>query len=79
MFCWLLSILSIQLYRVLKNGFQLLVLPVTVNPINTIVPCAEGQGSAAYSAGSVNHINKIARGVEGHVSAACSPGYCQSY
>ena len=51
MFCWLLSILSIQLYRVLKDRFQLHVQPVSVNPINTIVPCAEGQVSAACSAG----------------------------
>jgi hypothetical protein len=34
MFCWLLSILSIQFYLVLKGMFQLHVLLVTVNPIN---------------------------------------------
>jgi len=51
MFCRLLSLLSIQFYHVPKDRFQLHVLPVIVNPINTIIPCAEGQGSAACSAG----------------------------
>ena len=46
-----MSILSIKLYRVLKERFQLHVLLVTANPINTIVPCAEGLVSAACSAG----------------------------
>jgi hypothetical protein len=51
MFCFLLSILSIQLYRVLKGRFQMDVLLVTVNTINTIVPFAERKVSAGYSAG----------------------------
>jgi len=50
MFCQLLSILSIQLYRVLMDRFQLHLRLVTVNPINTIVPCGLGQDSAACSA-----------------------------
>ena len=51
MFCQLLSILSKQFYRVLKDIIQLHVLIVTVNRINTILPCAGGQDSAACSAG----------------------------
>ena len=51
MFCMLLSILSIQLYRLVKDRVHLHVLPVTVNPINTIVPCTNGQVSAASAAG----------------------------
>jgi hypothetical protein len=49
-FCRLLSILSIQLYLVLKDRFQLHVLLVSVNHINPILPCAEWQVSAGYSA-----------------------------
>ena len=51
MFCQLLSILSIIFYCVLKERLQLNILHITVNLINTILPCAEGQGSAACSAG----------------------------
>jgi hypothetical protein len=51
MFCLLLSILSIQFYRVLECRIQLHVVLVTVNPINTIVTYAGGQISAECSAG----------------------------
>jgi hypothetical protein len=49
MFCWLMSILTIKFYGVLKVRIQLHVLNVTVNPINVIIPCAEGKISAGCS------------------------------
>ena len=51
MFCKLLSIPSIQISRSLKGSILLYVLLVTANLIKTILPCAEGQESAACSAG----------------------------
>ena len=50
-FFWLLSIITIQLYRVLKDSLLLHVLLDSVKPINKIEPPADGQVSAAYTAG----------------------------
>ena len=78
-FCWLLLIISMKFYRVLKDRFQLHILVVTVNPINTNIPCAEGQVSAACFASyceSYQH-NLTVRWRTGW--AAYSAGYCQSY
>jgi hypothetical protein len=70
MFCWLMSILSIELYRLLKGSFQLHVLLVIFNPINTIVPCPLGQVSADVLKYTVNSINTNVPCAEGQDSAA---------
>ena len=79
MFHRLLSILSIKLNRVLKGRIKLHVLLVIVNPINKILPCAEGQDCADFLPVTVNPIDKIVPCSEGQDSAACFADYCQSY
>jgi len=79
MICRLVSIISIQLYRVLKDRNQLEDLLVTVNPIITIVPCQKGTFQLHVLLVNVNLNNNILWCVEGQDSAACSECYCQSY
>jgi hypothetical protein len=79
MFCLILPILSIKFYRVLKDRLKLHFLPDTASPINKILPCAEGQVSAACSAGYCQYYHTNVAFAEGQVSAACSASYCQSY
>jgi hypothetical protein len=63
---------------VLKGRNQLQVLLVSVNAINKIEPCAEGQVSAAGYDGYFLSYNTIVPCADGHALAAYSAGFNQS-